>query len=216
MGDRVVCFDLGGVVIRICRSWQEGCEAAGLDVREPERFADPALRARRRELTDLYQAGEITCDAYWREVSSATGGIYSPDEIERIHRAWTIDDYPGVREVIEQLNALGGVVTACLSNTNHAHWEMLRTGGESPSAAIGAIARPFVSHEMGAVKPSARIYRLFEEGIGASPEQVLFFDDLAPNIEAARACGWDAEQVDFAGDTAAQIASALRSRRILN
>ncbi len=32
---RLVCFDLGGVVIRICRTWAEGCAAAGLEVRDP-------------------------------------------------------------------------------------------------------------------------------------------------------------------------------------
>ncbi len=212
MSERVVCFDLGGVVIRICRSWEEGCAAAGLEVRSPERFGDPALRARRRELTDLYQAGEIGCGAYWREVSAATGGVYTPEEIERIHRAWTIEDYPGMRDVIARLNSVGGVVTACLSNTNHAHWEALRPSGHAPSPAIGEIARAFVSHEMGAVKPDARIYRLFEEGMGAAAGQVLFFDDLAPNVEAARACGWDAVQVDHAGDTAGQVSAALRAR----
>ena len=32
----LVCFDLGGVVIRICRSWEEGCAAAGLPLRGVE------------------------------------------------------------------------------------------------------------------------------------------------------------------------------------
>ena len=29
---RIVCFDWGGVILRHCRSWQEGCAAAGLPV----------------------------------------------------------------------------------------------------------------------------------------------------------------------------------------
>jgi len=34
-GIRMVCFDLGGVLIKHCRTWREGCAAAGLRLRVP-------------------------------------------------------------------------------------------------------------------------------------------------------------------------------------
>ena len=54
---RLVCFDLGGVIIRICRTWAEGCRAAGLDVRRPELWRQTHI-ARRRIIID-YQTGRI-------------------------------------------------------------------------------------------------------------------------------------------------------------
>ena len=50
----------------------------------------------------------------------------------------------------------------------------------------------------------------------ATRPDVLFIavDDLAENVDAARACGWDAVLVDHEGDTAAQVLAALRSRGV--
>lgn len=42
------------------------------------------------------------------------------------------------------------------------------------------------------VKPDAAIYRLAEARFGHAPEAMLFIDDSLPNVEAARACGWQA------------------------
>jgi FMN phosphatase YigB (HAD superfamily) len=67
---------------------------------------------------------------------------------------------------------------------------------------------------MGLVKPDAEIYRAFERATGAAPGDVVFFDDLAENVDAARACGWDAVLVDHGGDTAAQVLAALRARGV--
>jgi putative hydrolase of the HAD superfamily len=67
---------------------------------------------------------------------------------------------------------------------------------------------------MGLVKPDAAIYRAFERDAGAAPGEIVFFDDLAENVHAARACGWDSVLVDHEGDTAAQVLAALRSRGV--
>ena len=43
----VICFDLGGVLVRICRDWNEGCAAAGIDPRthQPRPGHDERARA---------------------------------------------------------------------------------------------------------------------------------------------------------------------------
>jgi FMN phosphatase YigB (HAD superfamily) len=43
----------------------------------------------------------------------------------------------------------------------------------------------------------------------------VFFDDLAENISAARACGWNAVHIDHTGDTAAQVLAGLRAHGAL-
>jgi len=190
---KVVCFDLGGVVVRI------------------------DMQSSRRELSDGYQLGRIDCDGYYRLISESSGGLYEPHEVEAVHRAWVFEAYPGVDALIERLNTIDGLRTACLSNTNHSHWQdLLRTDGGRPAVpAIQLLDTKLVSHELDAVKPDERIYRLAEERFGASGSEIVFFDDLIENVEGAQRCGWIAEQVDHSGDPASQIRSHLERLGVL-
>lgn len=207
---RVVCFDLGGVVVRICRTWEEACARVGVEVRDRARFEAPELRAKRHAITDAYMSGRMPCDAYWEQIAGATGGLYSEDEVRAVHLAWTRGEYAGIDAVIDRLNGTPGITTACLSNTSHSHWESLSTLG-----AVRSLSHRLVSHHMGLVKPDAAIYRAAERELGVRPSEVMFFDDLEENIAGARACGWHAEQIDHDRDTAAQITGHLRARGIL-
>jgi HAD superfamily hydrolase (TIGR01509 family) len=205
---RVVCFDLGGVVVRICRSWAEGLERAGVAPREAEMFDDMDFVGQRHRLTDDYMSGKIGCGAFFEGLSRATGGAYSVDEVRAIHDAWVLEEYPGMLGLIEELNALGTVETACLSNTNHAHWApLMEDPGRSP--AIRALRRRLVSHELGAVKPDAVIYELAEAELGARGDEIVFFDDLEANVDAASSRGWRARLIDHAGRPSEQARAAL-------
>ena len=42
-------------------------------------------------------------------------------------------------------------------------------------------------------KPQRAIYDLMAQRLALPPERLLFFDDTPANVEAARACGWQAE-----------------------
>lgn len=211
---RHIVFDLGGVVVRICRSWEEACERAGIPVREPERFASGHLREKRRTLTDSYMSGHITCDDYFLAIADATEALYSAEEVQRIHDIWLIGDYPGIDLLIRRINATPGMTSACLSNTNHAHWQALISGANA-SGAISHLGVHLVSHELGAVKPHAEIYRRAERILEASSSEIVFFDDTREHVEGARACGWRAEQIDHAGDPARQIERHLASLGIV-
>jgi 2-haloacid dehalogenase len=50
--------------------------------------------------------------------------------------------------------------------------------------------RPYVSGHMGVIKPDPRIYEMVEEDSGLTGGRLLFTDDRADNIAAARARGW--------------------------
>ena len=45
------------------------------------------------------------------------------------------------------------------------------------------------SHEEGICKPDPRIFALASERLGLPPAEIVFLDDLQPNVDSARACG---------------------------
>lgn len=49
-----------------------------------------------------------------------------------------------------------------------------------------------VSGEVGLIKPDAAIYRLHAQTFGLAPAATLFIDDSPPNVEGAKAAGWQA------------------------
>ena len=202
----IVVFDWGGVILRICRSWEEGCARAGLDVRDgPMRDEFTALR---RRIAHDYQVGAIGCDAFAKNLSDAMNGLYSTAEIRAIHDAWLIEEYPGIAELIGQLVGAGHVTTGMLSNTNHLHWSQQLTPGEGGTSRFPTarqLEHRHASHLLGIAKPDAGIYEQFERETGFAGGEILFFDDLPENIDAARSRGWRAERIDHDGDTAGQI-----------
>src|SRR5690606_16318550 len=114
-------------------------------------------------------------------------------------------EYDGAVELVAELTGHGRLTTALLSNTNARHW----TRREQFTAA-GMLEHQFASHEHKLAKPDVEFYRVLEKAVGANGEQVVFFDDLESNVEAARALGWQAVRIDPAGDTVAQVRGALR------
>ena len=212
---RCVCFDWGGVILRICRSFEEGVTRAGLDLR-PGTDA-PDMKRRRHDLAHEYQIGRLSRDEFLARVSAAMGGVYSAMEFERIHDAWLIEEYPGVDRLVADLLASPRIETAMLSNTNELHWRrQSRTDPELPHfPTAGRLKHRHASHLLGLAKPEETIYRAFERETGFVPASILFFDDLADNIAAARSCGWHAEQIDHTGDTALQMRAHLRRYGVL-
>jgi glucose-1-phosphatase len=215
---RVVCFDLGGVLVRIGRSWTEVVAAAGFEIRGD--VASPEAQRARHELMDLYALGKISEDEWAHRSAAALGGVYTAEELKAIHQAWLVEEYPGVVALIDALNR-ADVHTACLSNTNHAHWvRMLHHDGNGPLAGepaypgIVRLRSHYASHLLGLAKPNEAIYRAFERASGYRGDEILFFDDLPANVEAARSVGWTAERIDPEVDTAPQLHEHLRRRRV--
>lgn len=205
--ERLVCFDLGGVLIRICRSWEEGCKRAGID---PNRGWSPSgSNGRHMSIVRDYTIGAIGTDEFLQSLERASGAVYSVEEFRRIHDAWTMDPYPGVVDLINKLHQ-AGTPLACLSNTNESHWSKLVT-----QAPVTTLRHQHASHLIGRAKPDEEIFHWFVRNVDVSPEQIVFFDDLADNVAAAKRVGWDAVQVDHQGDTAGQIEAALRRRELM-
>jgi glucose-1-phosphatase len=205
---RLIVFDLGGVLVRICRSWPEGCAAAGVPVRGELREGYPACEAW-QELGMQYQTGRIDGVAFSSSLSQRLKGLYLPEEIMAVHHAWILGEYEGVVEVIDRIHATG-LPTAALSNTNHDHWVRM---DEFP--AFMRLRHRLASHLLKLHKPDPAIYRALERQLGHRGGEILFFDDLPENVAAAKALGWNAVQIDPHGRTDQQIEIALQQFGVL-
>ena len=65
------------------------------------------------------------------------------------------------------------------------------------------------SHEVGLQKPDARIFTLACERLGVRPAEVLFVDDVAMHVEAARALGMKAVRFEGSAPAIAAIEAHL-------
>ena len=209
-GIQVVCFDLGGVLIRICRSWKEAAGKAGLPLRDGVEGLLEGSFAERRRLVYEFQTGRMDIDPYFEQMSVALERLYAPEEIRAVHDAWMYDEYEGLTPLLDSIHD-AGLATACLSNINPIHWALVL---EFPI--VKMLGRRFASHLIGHHKPDEDIYRHAERELDVDGAAILFFDDLEENVLAARELGWFAVHIDHAAPTAVQMIAALHEHGIVS
>jgi FMN phosphatase YigB (HAD superfamily) len=210
----MVCFDVGGVLVKHRRAWEEGCAAAGLSVRPGS--LTPEMAAHRKELAAAYTCGRIDDRKFCAEMSRLMRGEYTPEEIRKIHHVWLGPEYDGIAAVIHRLISVSTIDTGVLSNTNEAHWaRMNKVNGRPAEFPAPAMMRHrHASHLLGMMKPDPGVFREFERRTDYRGAEILYFEDLPENAEAARDQGWIVELIDHTGDTAAQVEGALKRHRI--
>lgn len=198
---RVVCFDVGGVLIRITHFWHEAAGHAGIVISDR---VPPEASLLDAPPFDPYQGGSMGRVEYLDSLSEYLG--ITPREADRVHRHIMLEPHDGVEEIVAALNA-SGIVTACLSNTNELHWEDMNESGRFP--ANEHLKLRIASHILGLQKPDPAIFAKFEELSGATGQDIVFFDDTLVNLETAAHLGWRVFGVDPSIPTAGQIQNAL-------
>ncbi len=206
--DRLICFDIGGVLVRISQTWQEAAEFAGVKTT----IADsPPLFLADAEPMNRHQAGHIDYATYLDEMGQLMG--CPVEHAEKAHLSILQHEYPGIPEFVSEVKN-DGFRTACLSNTNAPHWADLTNPAKFPT--VASLEFRCASHLFELGKPDPAIYRRFEAETGFRPDQIIFFDDNRQNVEAANAVGWLAYRIDPYGDPAEQMRAALREIEVLN
>lgn len=190
--DRVLLFDLGGVVV----------ESAGLAVLQrmlPHLGREEILaRWLRSSAVSGFESGVISQEAFARAFLSEWPLQMEPAQFLAEFSSWVRGYLPGARELLSGLRARHRI--ACLSNTNAAHWARLDGIAEVFDVCIA-------SHLTGFLKPGREAYEDALRRLGVQAGNVCFFDDLPGNVAAARALGMQAFQVRGVAETA----SALRA-----
>ena len=95
-----------------------------------------------------------------------------------------------------------GIRTGLLSNSWGLNYE--RDGWDTLFEAV------VISGEVGLRKPDPAIYALAAQRLDLPPEQIVFVDDLRPNVRAAVAAGMVGVQHVDARDHRVRIGSSLR------
>lgn len=201
---QLVIFDLGRVLIRICRDWQHACECAGFDWSA----IDPARRLALREVLHRAEVGQIGADELYADASALLD--CEPGQIRAISDAFIFGPYPGAADLLAELSA-AGARTACLSNTNQHHWSLLFEPAHRAWLPMDRLHHHFASHLLRARKPDAGIYAHVEREVKLPGNAILFFDDVIENLNAAQARGWNVQWIDPApDDPLPQIRASLR------
>ena len=199
MTTQVVLFDLGGVLVRLGGVDHFGQMVGMSDPEEIWRrwLTSPAVRR--------FERGGCSNEDFAEEMVRENDLALSAVEFLEIFRSWPKGLLDGAREMVVGLAE--PLQVACLSNTNALHWN------EQQDAEV--VQRmfdvAFLSHEIGLVKPDAEIFEHVVEELSCQAAEILFFDDNALNVDAARSVGLDAHKVEGVAPTQA----LLRERGLL-
>jgi glucose-1-phosphatase len=186
-------FDLGRVVLDIDFSrtlglWAShaGCEPAQL-----------AKRFLRDELYRRHEKGEISDEAFFAGLRSSLGIELSDTQFIEGWNAIFVGEMPGINQLLAR--AAKRLPLYAFSNTNAPH--VAYFSGKYAEV-LGHFREIFLSSAIGLRKPDAEAYDHVVQAIGVPAERIVFFDDLAENIEGARERGLKAVLVNSPDDVA--------------
>jgi glucose-1-phosphatase len=172
-----VLFDLGNVLVLHDNQKLLGAfaQAAGLATDEVVRRFEPSF-------WDEVHRGTLAGDELHRAVEQRLG--------LRLGRAQLLDLWschftlnPSMLELVSELAAELPLVL--VSNTNAWHFDWLRP--QLP--VLRRFKHLVLSHEVGHIKPEAKIFELALQASGTAPESTLFVDDVADYVAGAERLG---------------------------
>jgi len=176
---RAVIFDMGGVILRTekqdgRRKWET---RLGLKEHELSRIVFESTPSQ------LAAIGQQSEEEVWRYVQS-TFKLTDEQMRELVPDFWSGDVVDS--ELLKFIGELRSrYKTAILSNAYPTgRWAITEKFGLRD-----AVDEIIISAEEGVAKPDARIYRIAAERLGVKLEETVFVDDVARNVEAARALG---------------------------
>jgi glucose-1-phosphatase len=187
-----VIFDIGGVLLHV-GAVRPMAELAGIDTDDELWSRWLSCRWVRK-----FERGRCSVDEFASGVVSDWSLQISPNQFIEAFRSWRGQPFPGARELVAATRA--EVRVACLSNMNAVQWELYREHN------IGELFdQTFLSHELGLVKPDREVFDHVISALECAPGRLLFLDDNAINVEAARAAGITSERVQGVDEAARSL-----------
>ena len=192
-------FDLGRVVLDIDFSKAIACWAGHAGCK-PDAIV--ARYVRDSEAYRLHEVGKISDEAYFDSLRASLGIGISDAQFLEGWNAIFAGEMPDIAELLPR--AAKQLPLYAFSNTNGAHVEHF---SKTYAGVLGHFREMFLSSSIGLRKPDAAAYDHVVKAIGVPASRIVFFDDLAENIEGARARGLTAVHVTSPGDVADALAA---------
>ena len=171
-------FDLGGVVYDAA-TFDVLASLLNTDLSEDDLIA----RYLRSAAVRAFELGQISPDDFAERFAEEWELSLTPDEFLEVFTAFVRGPYDGAEELLARLRDTHRV--CCLSNSNAVHWTRF-----GPFLDCFDVA--FSSHLLGEIKPDPSVFRRVMSELHVTPDSLYFFDDSAPNVEAARELGINA------------------------
>ncbi len=202
MTDLAVVFDFGGVLFR----WQP---VAMLQREVPHLAPDTAAA---RDLAARFfegyggdwgefDAGRIDEDECVARIARRTG--LDPRDLRTVIAgvARELQPLTDSLELLQRLHACGVPLYFLSNMPAPVAAQLVAANGDT----IARFADGVFSSAVGVAKPDAAIYDLAAERFGVAPERLVFFDDTAVNVDAARSRRWQALRYTTASAAAAEL-----------
>jgi glucose-1-phosphatase len=191
-------FDIGRVVLAIdfskvvtCWAGHAGCKPEAIVARYVQ---DEAYR--------LHEVGKISDEAYFDSLRRSLGIAISDAQFLEGWNAIFAGEMPDIAKLLPR--AAKHMPLYAFSNTNRPHVEYF---SKEYADLLGHFRELYLSSSIGLRKPDAEAFDHVVQAIGVPAERIVFFDDLAENVEGARARGLTAVHVTSPRD----VGNALKA-----
>ncbi|MBR0789156.1 HAD family phosphatase [Bradyrhizobium manausense] len=191
-------FDLGRVVLDIDFSKAIACWAGHAGCM-PEAIV---ARYVRDEAYRLHEVGKISDEDYFQSLRSSLGIGISDAQFLEGWNAIFAGEMPDIAELLPR--AARQMPVYAFSNTNRPHVDYF---SKEYADLLGHFRELYLSSSIGLRKPDAEAFDHVVTAIGVPANRIVFFDDLAENVEGARARGLTGVHVTSPTD----VGKALRA-----
>jgi HAD superfamily hydrolase (TIGR01509 family) len=133
--------------------------------------------------TVRYEHGYISTEEYLKGLQSVFDGRFSAARLTEAFGSIILDPVEGMTEIVERVARTHH--TGLVSNTNEIHYAL----SLNKFPVLKVLSRHYLSFQLHAMKPAKEFYRAILEDRQTDASEIFFVDDLAENIDGARAAG---------------------------
>lgn len=178
---RSLIFDVGKVLVHFSfEEFRQFLFSKGAEISSTEEFII-------KTQLELYEVGGLSSDEFLIGLGAL---LREQTPVEELSQRWQQIFSPQEDMIALARSLEANYQVGLLSNTSELHWNYLCSNYQLNTIGQGAVT----SFGAKAMKPAPEIYLQAEQQFGLTPEHSVFIDDIAENIEAARARGWHGVQ----------------------
>jgi glucose-1-phosphatase len=195
---KTVLFDLGNVLayIDFDAFWRD----LGFRPEETAPFTGGYT-----SFTQQYETGLLSTEKYLHELRAVFNLQFTTEQLARAFSCIIQNPVEGIAEIVQKVSQTHQ--TALVSNTNEIHFKL----SVERFKALNILQKHYLSYQLHVMKPSQGFYNAILQDQKIAPSQIVFIDDLAENIKAAKDTGM--QVIKFEGIT--QLEANLKTLGVL-